>query len=127
MSTDPKSLPASVTPGDAVGLRLEEDGAVTALLALPSRLPFGLGRPREFAAGKLGQKASQLLKPALETHAHLRVRVVEIEPAHLSHNGRSRLYISVWGDPKLVAPERPRHSIFSSSRIHDLPADRKDD
>jgi len=121
------NLPSSISPGDVVHLRLQDNGAITAILVLPSRLPFGLGRSRELVAGTLGQRASDLLKPALETAAHLRVRVVEMEPAHLSRNGQSRLYISVWGDPMVLLSEQPRHPIFSRSRIHDEPAFSKDD
>jgi len=83
-------LPPSISPGDAVDLRLQDDGTIMAILALPPRFPFGLGTSREFVAGTLGQRASDLLRPALEKAAHLRVRIVEIEPAHLSRNGQSR-------------------------------------
>ena len=117
-----KSLPSSVAPGDAVDLRLQDEGTIIAILALSSRLPFGLGQPRKLLAGHLGQKASELLTPALERKAHLRVRVVEVEPAHLSRTGQSYLYISVWGSPQDLLSQTPRYSIFSSSRIHEAPS-----
>ena len=92
-------LPLGVSLNDAVILCLNDDGKITAILTLPSRLPFGIGKPRKIALGTLGQHATILIKPALETSAYLRVRVVEIEPAHLSLDGKNRLQISVWGDP----------------------------
>ena len=101
-----KTLPASVTPGDPVRLRLGDDGIITVILIIPSRLPFGLGRSREFLAGKLGKQATALLKPALQVSAHLRLRIVEIEPAHLSLNRRSKLYISVWGEPESITTQQ---------------------
>ena len=92
-----RTLPASVSPGDPVRLLLQDDGTITVILTVPSRLPFGLGRSKEVVAGTLGQQATEMLRPALQTSAHLRLRVVEIEPAHLNSNGQSQLYISVWG------------------------------
>ena len=92
-------LPLGVSLNDAVILCLNDDGKITAILTLPSRLPFGMGKPRKIALGTLGQHATNLIKPALEKSAYLRVRVVEIEPAHLSLDGKNRLQISVWGDP----------------------------
>lgn len=115
------NLPSSTSLGDEVQLRLQDDGNITVILVEPSRLPFGLGRSRELAVGTLGQHAKDLLKSALETAAHLRVRVVELEPAHLSCNDQGRLFISVWGDPQVVSAEQPRHPIFSRARIHDNP------
>ncbi len=102
-----KTLPASVSPGDPVRLLLQDDGTIIVILTIPSRLPFGLGRSRELVAGTLGQQATDLLRPALQISAHLRLRVVEIEPAHLSSNGQSQLYISVWGDPKSMISSTP--------------------
>tara|TARA_B110000090_G_scaffold78226_1_gene89126 strand:+ start:661 stop:1011 length:351 start_codon:yes stop_codon:yes gene_type:complete len=92
-------LPSGVSLNDAVILCLKDDGRITAILTLPSRLPFGIGKPRKIALGTLEQHATNLIKPALEKSAYLRVRIVEIETAHLSHGGKNRLHISVWGDP----------------------------
>jgi len=93
-------LPSGVSLNDAVILRLnDDDDGITVILTLPSRLPFGIGKPRKIALGTLGQHATNLIKPALEKSTYLRVRIVEIEPAHLSHDGKNKLHISVWGDP----------------------------
>lgn len=96
------TVPTSVSPGDPVRLQVQDDGMIAAILTLPSRLPFGLGKTREFVAGTLGQNATNLLRPALKKAAYLRVRVVEVDPAHLSRTGQISLCISVWGDPMAI-------------------------
>lgn len=111
------SLPRCVSSGDAVSLRMRDDGTIAAIVSIPSRLPFGFGRSREFMAGTLGQQATNLLRPAIEKAMHLRVRVVEVEPAHLSGTGHRRLFLSVWGDPVSVMSDTSRYSIFSRRRI----------
>jgi len=120
LTTD--KLPKSASPGDAVTLYLQEDGKVIATYKVPSRLPFGLGRPVELTLGYLGQQATEILRPALQCYAHLRVRIVEIEPAQLSSSGKDSLFISVWGDPTILLSTRPKHEIFTRSRINDGPA-----
>ncbi|WP_146193262.1 hypothetical protein [Salibaculum griseiflavum] len=120
-------LPKSASPGDAVNLYLQEDGKIVATYMVPSRLPFGLGRPAELALGYLGQQATEILRPALQRYAHLRVRIVEIEPAHLRSSGKTSLFISVWGDPAILQSARPRHQIFTPSKINDDPAPEGDD
>jgi hypothetical protein len=115
-------IPSSVFPNDNASLRIEDDGTISVILILLSRLPFGLGKSREFVAGILGQKATALIRPAILKNARLRVRIVEIEPAHLSQNGKIRLFISVWGDPMVLLSEQPQKQIFSRSRINDDPA-----
>lgn len=94
-----KTLPASLCPGDPVKLQMNQDGTIAVILWLPSRLPFGLGKPREFLAGQLGPRATALIAPAVAGMANLRVRVVEVEPAQLSRNGQTSLFISVFGKP----------------------------
>ena len=115
-------LPKSASPGDAVTLYLQKDGKIIATYMVPSRLPFGLGGPVELVLGYLGHQATEILRPALERYAHLRVRIVEIEPAHLSSSGTASLFISVWGDPTILLSARPKHEIFTRSRINDGPA-----
>ena len=114
-----KKLPASATLGDPIRLILNDDGIITVMLAVPSRLPFGLGPSRDFLAGKLGDQASALLKPALQIAAHLRLRIVEIEPAHLNKNGQSKLYISVWGEPKSIISHRPWQQAHQNNSVND--------
>lgn len=96
------TLPSSVSPNDNASLQVEDDGTISVILILLSRLPFGLGKSRRFVAGILGQKATALIRPAILKNARLRVRIVEVEPAHLSRNGKICLYISVWGDPMVL-------------------------
>jgi hypothetical protein len=96
------TLPSSVSPNDNASLQLEDDGTISVILILLSRLPFGLGKSRRFVAGILGHKATALIRPAILKNARLRVKIVEVEPAHLSRNGKTCLYISVWGDPMVL-------------------------
>lgn len=119
LTTD--KLPKAASPGDAVNLYLQKDGKIIATYMVPSRLPFGLGGPVELVLGYLGLQATEILRPGLERYAHLRVRIVEIEPAHLSASGNASLFISVWGDPTILLSARPRYQIFSQSRINDRP------
>ena len=96
------TLPLSVSPNDNASLQLEDDDTISVILILLSRLPFGLGKSRKFVVGILGQKATALIRPAILKNARLRVKIVEIEPAHLSRSGEICLYISVWGDPMVL-------------------------
>jgi hypothetical protein len=60
---------------------------------------------------------------------HLRVRIVEIEPPHISARGETSVYISVWGDPNdfespIVDPpiDQPgieKARIFNRTKIND--------
>lgn len=109
--------------GDPAQLRQEGDTDIAAFVMLPSRIPFGFGKTRIVRAGYLGNQAKALLWPALETHAPLRVRIVEVLAAHLAGDGINRISISVWGDPADIAPRGQRTTIFSRSRIHDDPID----
>jgi len=49
MTTD--KLPKAASLGHAVDLYLQEDGKIVASYMVPSRLPFGLGRPVELTLG----------------------------------------------------------------------------
>jgi hypothetical protein len=84
--------------GDAVRLVPEGNDDVAAYFIVPSRLPFGFGKSRLVRAGYLGNQAKALLMPALEKNAPLRVRVVDLEAAHLSSVGKDSVSISVWGN-----------------------------
>ena len=120
LTTD--KLPKAASPGDAVSLCGQKDGKIIATYMVPSRWPFGLGGPVELVLGYLGHQATEILRPALERDAHLRVRIVEIEPAHLSPSGNASLFISVWGDPAILLSARTKREIFTRSRINDGPA-----
>jgi len=105
--------------GDPVQLIPEDQTDVAAYVSLPSRLPFGLGKPRAIRLGYLDSQASALLMPAFAKATPLRVRIVEIQAAHLRKDGTDRVSISVWGNSEEILKSAPRKRIFSSSRIHD--------
>lgn len=105
LELDPRR--AEVSPGDFAELRSEPDGAIAVYVVRESRLPFGLGNPTHLRAGTLGKAATALIMPALERRAHLRVRVVEVDPAHLSSKGVNTVFISVWGNPDDLSPVSP--------------------
>lgn len=118
LDLDPHS--AGVSPGDHVFLVCEADERVAAYVTLPSRLPFGWGKRRTKRLGLLDPQSSRMLMPALERHANLRVRVVEIEFPHLNRNRLNTVYISVWGNPSDLIPRKhPMARIFSKSRINE--------
>lgn len=114
-------IPPQVAPGDTAKLHLTDDEAIAVTLTISSRWPFSWGKGKEWVAGVLGAQASDILRPALRKGTHLRVRIVELEPAHLSSDNQSRLYISVWGDPGALVAEQPKFQIFSRSKINDDP------
>jgi hypothetical protein len=89
--------PAWLAPNSPVELRLEPDGAVLAFARRPSRwIPF-LGDAPPVRIGALTEDAAILLRPVLETDIVLRVRIVELQPAHLTTDRRARISVSVWG------------------------------
>ncbi|MEN8917102.1 MAG: hypothetical protein ABF254_00730 [Octadecabacter sp.] len=95
---------ANTSLGDHLTLSLEDDCRIAVLLKRPSSLPFGLGRPQETRVGVLNPKATALIMPALLKHEKLRVRVVGVEPAHLSASKQATLFVSIWGNPNTLSP-----------------------
>lgn len=116
------TLPKTASPGEAVTIYLQENGKIVVTYMVSSRLPFGLGGPIEVVLGYLGHQATAMLRPALERNAHLRVRIVEIQPAHLSSSGNASLFISVWGDPSFLLSAQSKFQIFNQSLINNGPA-----
>ena len=98
---------SDMAPGHAVELALDPDYIVAAFVKLPSRLPFGLGRPRRKHLGYLEPEVAEKIAPAIEKQALLRVRIVEIEPAHARPDGVDQISISVWGEPRCLASITP--------------------
>jgi hypothetical protein len=84
--------------GEPVVLVRDNASDVAVMAMLPSRLPFGLGRLRKVKLGYLGDHTKTLLMPALDLGVQLRVRIVELDAAHLRTDGCDRIAISVWGD-----------------------------
>jgi hypothetical protein len=109
--------------GEAVVLVHDNASEVAVMAMLPSRLPFGLGRLRKVKLGYLGEHTKALLMPALELGAQLRVRIVELDAAHLRTDGCDRIAISVWGDPAGIMPRGSRWSDFSARPMHTGPLD----
>mgnify|MGYP003659244940 CR=1 FL=1 len=72
--------PAWLTPNSIVELRPQADGTVAAFARRPA----------------------MLVRPVLETDIALRVRVVELHPAHLTADRRARISVSVWGSAERV-------------------------
>lgn len=91
---------SGLTPGQAVELALDPDYIVAAFVQLPSRLPFGLGKPRRKHLGYLEPDVAEWIAPALERQVALRVRIVEIESAHARTDGLDQILVSVWGAPE---------------------------
>ena len=119
IALDLNPVSSGISPGDRAWLSLNPDATVSVLVERPSRLPFGLGKPKLFIAGKLGTRATYLLRPALESRADLRVRIIEVEPAHLSRSGHAAVFISVWGNVADVAQSKPASFMFTRSKIND--------
>ena len=119
IALDLNPVSIGVSPGDRALLSMNSDTTVSVFVERPSRLPFGLGKPRVVLLGTLGATATDILLPALERKADFRVRIIEVEPAHLSRTGRASVYVSVWGNPADVAQSKSRPSIFTRSKIND--------
>jgi hypothetical protein len=119
IALDLNPVSIGVSPGDRALLSMNSDTTVSVFVERPSRLPFGLGKPRVVLLGTLGARATDILLPALERKADFRVRIIEVEPAHLSRTGRASVYVSVWGNPADVAQPKSRPSIFTRSKIND--------
>ncbi|PWL24052.1 MAG: hypothetical protein DCO98_11610 [Altererythrobacter sp. XM-24bin4] len=119
IALDLNPVSIGVSPGDRALLSMNSDTTVSVFVERPSRLPFGLGKPRVVLLGTLGARATEILLPALERKADFRVRIIEVEPAHLSRSGRASVYVSVWGNPADVAQSKSRPSIFTRSKIND--------
>ena len=108
-----------ISPGDRALLALNLDETVTLFVERPSRLPFGLGNPRLVSVGVLGARATAIIRPALERKADLRVRIIEVEPAHLTRSGHAALFVSVWGNPVDIIQPSSTPEIFTRSKIND--------
>lgn len=91
---------SGLAPGQAVELALDPDYIVAAFVQLPSRLPFGLGKPRRKHLGYLEPDVAEWIAPALERQVALRVRIVEIEPAYARTDGLDQILVSIWGAPE---------------------------
>jgi len=107
----------AISPGDIAELRADENGYVVVYVTRQSRLPFGWGKSSYLRAGVLGFEDGNLILPALKCKAHLRVRIVQVEVAHLNFKGINSLSISVWGNPDDLAPASLKSRFFKDRRI----------
>lgn len=95
---------ARLSMGDPAELRLLPDGLVGVLARV--RRPFlGMWPMRRLTyLGHLGPVAASIVTPALLEGAPLRLRVVSLTPEHLAGSGPPEVFVSIWGDPRLLAP-----------------------
>ena len=96
--------PAWLAPNSPVELRLQADGTVAAYARRPSGWASVFWGERPVRIGMLTEDAAMLVRPALETGIVLRVRIVELHPAHLTTDRRARISVSVWGAVTRITP-----------------------
>lgn len=99
-------------------LLLNPDETVSVFVEKPLRLPFRAGATKRIMIGTLENQAATQLKPALQGSGHLRVRVVEVEPPHVTRTGIAAVFISVWGSGIDVVRPRHKTGIFTRSIIN---------
>lgn len=101
--------PRWLSPNGAVALRQQPDGSIAAYVRRPSSWMALLRVSRPVRIGVLDEEAGDILRPIMDTGATLRVRIVEIQQAHLAVDRQARISISVWGATSKITPP----SIFS--------------
>ena len=126
IALDLNPVSVGISPGDRAVLSLNSDTTISVFVERPSRLPFGLGKPRVVLVGTLGARATDILLPALKRKADFRVRIIEVEPAHISRTGRTSVYVSVWGNPSDIVRPKESNAIFTRSRINDTVLPKRD-
>ncbi len=82
----------------SVELCPQADHTVAAYVRRPPRWPSLFGASRPVRIGFLDEAAETLLRSAFEAGIALRVRIVELDPAHLTDDRRARISVSVWGN-----------------------------
>lgn len=95
---------SGIVPGQPVELECHAERELAVVVTSPSRWSFGLGKPKRRILGYLHPEASAMIMPAIEKAASLRVRIVEIEPAHARMEGVDQISVSVWGEPADLKP-----------------------
>lgn len=98
--------PAWLAPMERVQLVLEPTGSIGAYVDRPTGW-FGLFVVPAVRIGALRDDVKDLLISILETGVSLRVRIVELIPAHLSPCGCAQVSVSIWGRP-LPSPKVTR-------------------
>lgn len=95
---------SALSMGDAAGLRLLADGRVGVFARVRRRWAGLVPLRRDTCIGHLGPIAAGIVTPALLEEAPLRLRVVSLTPEHLAGSGPPEVFVSIWGDPRLLAP-----------------------
>jgi hypothetical protein len=103
--------PAWLAPNSPVELRPQADGTVVAFARRPSGWTSVFWGERSVRIGMLNEDAAMLVRTALGTGIALRVRIVELHPAHLTTDRRARISVSVWGPGSKMA----RSGTFAAS------------
>lgn len=93
---------SKLTLGQSVELAFNDDQSVAAFVMQRSGLPFGLGKPRRQLLGQVISEVAEIIAPALLKNVPLRVRIVEIKPAHTRTDGVDQISISIWGEPSAL-------------------------
>lgn len=95
---------AGLVIGDPASLDRLSDGRIGVFAQV--RQPF-LGifpRRRRVLIGHLGPSVEDILAPSLSHGNALRIRIIDLTPEHLANGYPPEIYISVWGDPRFLAP-----------------------
>jgi hypothetical protein len=103
--------PSWLAPNSPVELRLQADGTVAAFAQRPSSWLSLVWPTRPVRIGVLHEEAGDLLCPILDAGITIRVRIVELLPAHLAVDRRARIGVSVWGSVTRITPL----SVFSKA------------
>ena len=98
-----------LAPNSPVALRLQADGTVAAFAQRPSSWCTLFRSLRPVRIGVLHEEAGDILRPIMDTGTTLRVRIVELQPAHLAVDRRARISVSVWASVTRITPP----SVFS--------------
>lgn len=117
---------AGLCMGDEAQAQLLSDGRVGifARVKRPFLGLFPMRRPTYL--GHLGPVAAQVLAPALAEGVALRLRVVVLTPEHLATSGPPEIFVSVWGDPRQIAPYLNLPDLFVPPPLEELAAERRD-
>jgi hypothetical protein len=90
--------------GDHAWLDRLPDGRVGVFAEVRQLLLGLVPRQRPALLGHLGPLAEEIVAPSLAHGDPLRVRIIDLVPEHLSNGFPPEVYISVWGDPRHLAP-----------------------
>ena len=96
-----------VSIGDPAWLARLEDGRIGVFARIRAPILGLIPRHRAGLLGHLGPRAERIVKPSLDHHDALRVRIIDLVPEHLAKDDPPEVHISVWGDPRHLMPVTP--------------------